>query len=103
MNEEQIQDSEDQAVPAPVHREVMRILESGFERSDPSVGDQIVNTQWMVPKWGCDSLQHVADEVGERLSEVKAVLALLDQLAEQWGDEGVFRRCRDRLRAIVSA
>lgn len=33
--------------------------------------------------------------------EVRDVLAMLDGLAQQWGDEGVFRRCRDRLRAVV--
>lgn len=35
-------------------------------------------------------------------TEIKSVLMLMDGLAEQWGDEGVFRRCRDRLRALVS-
>lgn len=33
--------------------------------------------------------------------EVKSVLEMLDNLAELWGDEGVFRSCRDRLRVIV--
>jgi hypothetical protein len=35
--------------------------------------------------------------------EVRSVLTLLDGLAEQWGDEAVFRRCRDRLRAVTNA
>lgn len=34
-------------------------------------------------------------------TEVASVLAMLDELAELWGDEGKFRRCRDRLRAAV--
>ena len=34
-------------------------------------------------------------------NEVTSVLELLDGLAEQWGDEAVFRRCRDRLRELV--
>lgn len=34
-------------------------------------------------------------------NEVASVLMLMDGLAEQWGDEGVFRRCRDRLRKIT--
>jgi hypothetical protein len=34
------------------------------------------------------------------LAELRAILAQLDQLAEIWGDEGVFRRCRDRLRNL---
>ena len=33
--------------------------------------------------------------------EARAVLRQLDDLATAWGDEGVFRRCRDRLRAAV--
>ena len=30
--------------------------------------------------------------------EVEAVLRQMDELAMQWGDEAVFKRCRDRLR-----
>ena len=33
--------------------------------------------------------------------ELRSILALLDGLTEQWGDEGVFRRARDRLRKVV--
>lgn len=36
-----------------------------------------------------------------RNDELKTVLGQLDGLAELWGDEGVFRRCRDRLRALI--
>jgi len=35
------------------------------------------------------------------VSEVSAVLMELDHLAQVWGDEGVFRRCRDRLRDLI--
>lgn len=35
------------------------------------------------------------------VQEVASVLMLMDNLANVWGDEGVFRRCRDRLRQIV--
>lgn len=34
--------------------------------------------------------------------EVEAVLQIMDDHASVWGDEGVFRRCRDRLRKLVS-
>jgi len=37
----------------------------------------------------------------EMVNEVKSVLAELDNLANVWGGEGVFRRCRDRLRKIA--
>lgn len=33
--------------------------------------------------------------------EVATVLGQLDDLAAVWGDEGVFRRCRDRLRKLL--
>ena len=36
-----------------------------------------------------------------RWAEVRAVLRQLDALATVWGDEGVFRRCRDRLRQLL--
>jgi hypothetical protein len=39
----------------------------------------------------------------ERLrDEVASVLLVMDGLAETWGDEAQFRRCRDRLRAVVA-
>lgn len=34
--------------------------------------------------------------------EIASVLTQLDELAELWGDEGKFRRCRDRLRQLVT-
>jgi hypothetical protein len=33
--------------------------------------------------------------------EITESLALLDHLANGWGDEGVFRTARDRLRALL--
>lgn len=100
MSEERSTDPENNADPAPVHRAVMQILELGFEYAKaPTPGELIVNGRWMYPR--CDSLQHVADAIEEKLLEVKSVLELLDGLAEQWGDEAVFRRCRDRLRAVI--
>lgn len=35
-------------------------------------------------------------------NEIASVLLLMDNLAQVWGDEGVFRRCRDRLRKLAS-
>jgi len=46
----------------------------------------------------CQGLQVLHDEMR---AEVRAVLSQMDDLAQQWGDEGVFRRCRDRLRAVI--
>ncbi|MFO0181046.1 MAG: hypothetical protein ACK517_04590, partial [bacterium] len=34
-------------------------------------------------------------------TEVRSVLDQLDHLATVWGDEGVFRRCRERLRKVL--
>jgi hypothetical protein len=42
-----------------------------------------------------------ADRLEQYRNEVTSVLELLDGLADQWGDEAVFRRCRDRLRELV--
>ncbi len=35
------------------------------------------------------------------MDEVRAVLQEMDALAFTWGDEGRFRRCRDRLRNLL--
>jgi hypothetical protein len=47
-------------------------------------------------------LESVLDEIDIIRHEVLCVLSQLDHLAEVWGDEGVFRTCRDRLRNAVS-
>ena len=41
------------------------------------------------------------DKLPRLIDEADNVLIQLDQLAHQWGDEGVFRRCRDRLRKAI--
>lgn len=41
------------------------------------------------------------EKLQELRIEVASVLSLLDGLADQWGDEAVFRRCRDRLRKSI--
>lgn len=41
-------------------------------------------------------------ELRDVRNEVASVLLLMDGLAEQWGDEANFRRCRDRLRALAT-
>jgi hypothetical protein len=43
----------------------------------------------------------IQDDLGAVLDELRTILALLDGLAEQLGDEGVFRTARDRLRKVV--
>lgn len=55
-----------------------------------------------------DTGRPVQEQLGEMQSrvemfevEVRSVLGELDHLAEVWGDEGVFRRCRDRLRNVL--
>lgn len=45
----------------------------------------------------------LAEEVFALRAEVASVLQSLDELAELWGDEGKFRRCRDRLREALKA
>lgn len=46
-------------------------------------------------------IELVQEQLDEMVNEVASVLMLMDELAAQWGDEGVFRRCRDRLRVFV--
>jgi hypothetical protein len=49
-----------------------------------------------------EELGELRDQHKAMLAEVSAVLAQLDELAHVWGDEGVFRTCRERLRKIVT-
>ena len=48
-----------------------------------------------------EDMSDAADRLEQYRNEVTSVLQLLDGLAEQWSDEAVFRRCRDRLRELV--
>jgi hypothetical protein len=48
-----------------------------------------------------EDMSDAADRLVQYHDEVTIVLGLLDGLADQWGDETVFRRCRDRLRELV--
>lgn len=50
-----------------------------------------------------DELADETRKCSDLWDEAETVLRLMDGLAEQWGDEAVFRRCRDRLRAAVEA
>jgi hypothetical protein len=49
-----------------------------------------------------DILPDLVEDIKATNNEIASVLMLMDGLAEQWGDEAVFRRCRDRLRALVN-
>lgn len=42
-----------------------------------------------------------ADTDPDVTAEIRHILGELDRLAAVWGDEGVFRTCRDRLRALA--
>lgn len=46
-------------------------------------------------------LDDMQDGIEAIQNEVSSVLMLMDELASVWGDEGVYRRCRDRLRALI--
>lgn len=61
--------------------------------------DDSITVRWVVSCYGLPSNLDLDD----MLNEIRSVLLLMDGLAEQWGDEGVFRRCRDRLRALVES
>ncbi len=47
---------------------VKAILDIGYDPVEPEAvgeGAQIVDGQWYMPRWGCDTLQHVVDELSE--------------------------------------
>jgi len=53
---------------------IERILQTGYLPvcpSDVGEGAQLVNEQWYMPRWGCDTLQHIAElEEGARRQEL---------------------------------
>jgi hypothetical protein len=50
---------------------------------------------------GSEVIEDSISRLEQYRNEVTSVLQLLDGLAGQWGDEAVFRRCRDRLRELL--
>jgi hypothetical protein len=87
------------------------------------VGDAVHTLIRMWPEWEADANQQAQQQqdneayfgtmtpqveavvggmLDDVLNEVRAVLANMDNLAQVWGDEGVFRSCRDRLRALTN-
>lgn len=34
-------------------------------------GAQLINGQWHMPRWGCDTLQHVIEEHGDELANME--------------------------------
>jgi len=65
--------------------------------TDTGLGDPPTLAQKYLTAW----LALEQASVAGRWAEVRAVLRQLDALATVWGDEGVFRRCRDRLRQLL--
>ena len=59
------------------------------------------NLTWDLSPNDQAALRAVLDERERTTNEVASVLMLMDELADLWGDEAVFRRCRDRLRKLV--
>ena len=47
-----------------LHPLVLRVLSAGFERGDGNLdGAQMVGGEWWIPKWGCDSIDHMLDQL----------------------------------------
>ena len=80
--------------------DVSRVEAAVIDPESPMYGSDCVD-------WALDVCCHVKALLAENARlrdvqpEIQSILQLMDGLAEQWGDEGVFRRCRDRLRALV--
>lgn len=49
------------------------------------------------------AMMALESQLEEVRDEVRSVLTQLDELADTWADEAVFRRCRDRLRKLVES
>ena len=79
----------------------------GLLESIKSLRAQLEECESNREKWrdACETQGFKLAEVEERLDRLvegmENVVDRLDDLADQWGDEGVFRRCRDNLRALL--
>jgi DNA-binding XRE family transcriptional regulator len=52
-----------------LHPLVLRVLSAGFERGDGNLdGAQMIDGEWWIPKWGCDSINHMLDQLVFELS-----------------------------------
>lgn len=76
--------------------EIMRALK--LDETDFRLRDKLIMAG---APWIQAEREQRADEIEAVRNEVASVLMLMDGLAEVWGDEGVFRTCRDRLRKLV--
>lgn len=91
----------------PLEPLVMRIFPVLSVEWDVEDGDEItiIKVRGTIDAAGAgDVIEYrpANEAMDPQTSEVNSVLALLDDLAGQWGDEAVFRRCRDRLRELVT-
>ena len=82
--------------------ETRRILAAADDYDNPDIHEARAVLTHRAPAL-LDEIERLRAENQRLTAEVISVLWLLDGLAEQWGDEAVFRRCRDRLRALVEA
>lgn len=49
---------------------VLRVLSAGYERGDGNIdGAQMVGGEWWIPKLGCDSVDHMLDQLAFELSQ----------------------------------
>lgn len=75
-----------------------------FIRRHPGTLNRIVYGYQNVVENACDPDKPYLDwrpELKDFFAETTAILHRLDELAEQWGDEACFRRCRDNLREAL--
>lgn len=77
--------------------EIMRAI--GVDETDFRLRDKLI---FAGAPWIQAERESAAKSLCDIKYEVASVLMLMDELAAVWGDEGVFRRCRDRLRALVT-
>ena len=51
---------------------IRRILSAGYELGDGNLdGAQMINGEWWIPKWGCDSLDHMIDQLRYELEKME--------------------------------
>lgn len=74
-----------------IDAKVMRHILCGYEPGDSVVeGSMLVRSQWLVPKYGCDSLDVVADELTGTFYKEERLRCVLTQLRERLVDHPAY-------------
>ena len=67
-----------------IKKRAMKIIETGYEKIwDEDNQNQIIDGAWYGPKFGCDSLDQITDEITELIIELENAIEKIEILQEK--------------------